>query len=78
MPGAVGRSCSGGPGGRFSRETSGFITELAKARASSDMRSGQKQTWRVRWCGMFGCAAAKKRSLLLCWNCKVLWGWTVA
>ena len=49
-------------GGRFSRETSGFITELARARARSEtalMRKRAEQAWRMRWCGLFGCAAAK-------------------
>ena len=65
-------------GGRFSRETSGFITELAKARARSEttlMRKRAEQAWRMRWCGLFG--LLQGRSLLLCWSCKVLWGWTV-
>ena len=35
-------------GGRFSRETSGFITELARVRARSERA---EQAWRMRWCG---------------------------
>ena len=49
-------------GGRFSRETSGFISEVARARARSKtalMRKRAEQAWRMRWCGLFGCAAAK-------------------
>ena len=41
-------------GGRFSRETSGpgwSETVLMRKRA--------EQAWRMRWCGLFGCAAAK-------------------
>ena len=47
--------------GRISRETSGFITELARARARSEivfMRKRAEQAWRMRWCGLFGCGAA--------------------
>ena len=49
-------------GGRFSPETSGFLTSLAKARARTEtalMRKRAEQAWRLRWCGIFGCAAAK-------------------
>ena len=42
-------------GGRFSRETSGFITELARARARSEtafMRKRAEQAWRCRGLGV--------------------------
>ena len=48
-------------GGRFSRETSDFISELARARAWCEiplMRKRAEQAWRLRWFGLFGCAAA--------------------
>ena len=43
-------------GGRFSRETSWFIIEFARARARSETAL---TAWRMRWCGLFGCAAAE-------------------
>ena len=49
-------------GGRLSRKTNGFISGLAKSRARSEtplMQPRAEQAWRLRWCGMFCCAAAK-------------------
>ena len=49
-------------GGRFSKETNGFLTGLAKARARSEtplMQRRVEQAWRMRWSWLLGCAAAK-------------------
>ena len=48
-------------GGRFSKETNGFLTGLAKARARSEpplMQRRVEQAWRMRWSWLLGCAAA--------------------
>ena len=47
-------------GGRFSEETNGFLTGLAKARARSEtplMQRRVEQAWRMRWSWLLGCAA---------------------
>ena len=49
-------------GGRFSKETNGFLTGLAKARARSEtplMQRRVQQAWRMRWSWLLGCGAAK-------------------
>ena len=49
-------------GCRFSKETNGFLTGLAKSRARSEiplMRKRVEQAWRLRWSWLLGCAAAK-------------------
>ena len=49
-------------GGRFSKETNGFLTGLAKARARSEtplMQRRVEQAWRMRWSWLLRCAAAK-------------------
>ena len=49
-------------GGRWSDETRGFLSQLARARAREEiplMRRRAEQAWRLRWGAMFACAAAK-------------------
>ena len=49
-------------GGRWSGETRGFLSQLARARAREEvplLRRRAEQAWRLRWGAMLGCAAAK-------------------
>ena len=49
-------------GGRWSDETRTFLSQLAKARARTEMplmRRRAEQAWRLRWGAMLACAAAK-------------------
>ena len=49
-------------GGRWSAETSSFLAQLVKAKARQETLLLQKraeQAWRLRWAGIFACAAAK-------------------
>ena len=51
-----------GVGGRWSGETRGFLSQLARARAREEvplLRRRAKQAWRLWWGAMLGCAAAK-------------------
>ena len=48
--------------GRWSEEATSFIRHLAKARARSEPRILQmraEQGWRLRWCSLLSCAAAR-------------------
>ena len=49
-------------GGRWSDQTRGFLSQLARARAREEiplLRRRAEQAWRLRWGAMFACAAAK-------------------
>ena len=49
-------------GGRWSGETRGFLSQLARARARAEiplMRRRAEQGRRLRWAAIFACAAAK-------------------
>ena len=48
--------------GRWSPEALTFIRLLARVKARHEpnlMRKGVEQAWRVRWCSLLGCAAAR-------------------
>ena len=48
--------------GRWSGETRGFLSQLARARAREEvplLRRRAEQAWRLQWGAMLGCAAAK-------------------
>ena len=49
-------------GGRWSLEAVSFIRHLAKARARAEpavLKRRAEQGWRLRWCGLLACAAAR-------------------
>ena len=49
-------------GGRWSRETQAFVTQLARAKARGEtqlMRRRAEQGWRLRWGSILACAAAR-------------------
>ena len=46
-------------GGPWSAETSSFLAQLAKAKARQETPLLQKRAERLRWAGIFACAAAK-------------------
>ena len=53
---------AGEVGGRWSNEAVSFIRHLAKARARGEpavLKRRAEQVWRVRWCGLLTCAAAR-------------------
>ena len=48
--------------GRWSRETLTFLSLLAKAKCRSEprlLKQRAEQAWRLRWCSILGCAAAR-------------------
>ena len=55
-------------GGRWSAEAKSFVGQLAKARARSEPRVLQRrmeQAWRLRWCSILSCAAARSFAMSL-------------
>ena len=53
---------AGDVAGRWSEEAVSFIRHLAKARARSEptiLRKRAEQAWRMRWCCLLACAAAR-------------------
>ena len=55
-------------GGRWSDEAVAFIRHLAKARPREEppvLKRRAEQGWRLRWCGLLACAAARAFAALL-------------
>ena len=55
-------------GSRWSAEAKSFVGQLAKARARTEPRVTQRrmeQAWRLRWCSILACAAARSFAMSL-------------